>query len=800
MARSKFLFAFVSILFVVCLVLTPQRAFCETPLNETEADVLFGSIVPPRWATYRPEIVKRLKLTDEQLEKLRAITSEAKKDGEEFRKKFQADHPKALPNDLTLAEILRGQDVDEAIRKKVEAVLTPEQNQTIDDLKLRIYAFEEARNEWAPRKDLEITEEQKKKLRDVKSGYHQNPAESAAKVLTKEQMERLRKEAFGPVSPPPLDFSFVGRSMTTVRLPFAYYDFSGSFFFMNSDFDESQKEQVKKLLGGNLDFVQRDYKNRLTKEWETYSEEQKESQKKIVGKELKNDDENTKADKATAEWRQLDTTERAKRRAVIRSQRERERREWREELEKQPIIQFQCDLEKKFRAILTPKQLAEYEERIWRDIEKNTLVDEPLLAYVGASDEQIDSIENAFLEEIIEEAVTRLNVGEKVVQILKKEQSAKLLAEILQTNGAYSLKEQTNSSGDYSSLSLPGYDVLQRKSMQDYLKLSDAEVIQLMNLQNRWSNVDSPKIIAIVKPLPDSQYFEEGCRLMQIAVRDVRRRVAKILKPEQFDSLNAQQFGKDVSLMLLSKETVSKLDLSEEQHNRIREIEGMVEIYQKRQEAECGNKMLAVFQPLQKENVLKALRDSSQYRSYMSRKVSLGDGVGDVEIPMPVERPDLSNWQVQATLKLSKDQLKEIQKLLGGHEDILDALNADLRSLPLDEQKKQRDVGDDEERAKRPLDRKLTEYCDRLETVLTPEQKKTYEGLLFVKGFRWLRNAEDLKLSDSQESALKEISHNVESIKQDIDRDKCESIMATLTTEQKKILYDQIDVPMMIAR
>ena len=277
----------------------------------------------------------------------------------------------------------------------------------------------EVLSEPAIRKNLGVTADQERKLQPILQELDQLCREGgkftdkAMAVLTPEQRARLRKEAMGPEGPVDscsMTFVVKGESKETkIPLPHPYPDLSDADVQKQLGFSAEQTKRVRAILGDCPTL-----RDLLMREAARFTPAEREAQaayycfyprNKSIGPNL------------------LATPARRK---ELWEKQAADRRAWRAERDKQPLVKRCAELSKKFEAVLTPEQAAKYREMAYTAAEF-AAIDDPLTwSKIGASGEQSTAVLDIYTESITKSVKFACTATKKTLAILDRSQREKL--------------------------------------------------------------------------------------------------------------------------------------------------------------------------------------------------------------------------------------------------------------------------------------------------------------------------------------------------------------------------------------
>jgi Spy/CpxP family protein refolding chaperone len=375
----------------------------------------------------QPDVMKKLKITAEQKEKLQEIQSEYWG----AKMKYFIQENKNLPeNEMQKAWVKWQSEKHKDIKTQVEAILTPQQKQTLKQLDLSSWVFSIF---YYPEslKGSGLTVEQKQKLdvirEEARRWTRQNnqvKIEESLAVLSSAQRAELQEEAFGPVAPAvetdrftPTDF---GREIGEIWVPdlFPYLDISQEQVQKELGLTKDQKNQVGEIMGGSSDMTKK-----FMKQFNELSPNEQKRQKSV------NSDTFTmySDDKVPVESNIKDTIEEAKKRQAEYLERLKNQRiKQKAEIDKIPLMKIRAEIIKQFEAVLTPDQLKKYKDGAFMNIAKYALDDPVLLSKIEAGYQQqinLSQISNQYTENFLQ---YQRETGIKMMEVLTPEQIEKI--------------------------------------------------------------------------------------------------------------------------------------------------------------------------------------------------------------------------------------------------------------------------------------------------------------------------------------------------------------------------------------
>jgi Spy/CpxP family protein refolding chaperone len=269
------------------------------------------------------------------------------------------------------------------VQKQIEQILTPQQRQTYKDLQLSV-------NTWCalvgPTEDakLDLTEAQSKQLRSLRDEYwgkmkhkFREDDDRILAVLTPQQRAKLREVAIGPLG---IDYE----AIMTVCVegnddPILIYDLAPYPDFSKEDVQKElkltamQQAQVQELLGDSSTVTEKLLRDLLK-----------------LSPDERNARQNTEVQRVgrISDWPGLSAEELAKKRVELEEQEKKYRRTLWSERQGQPLMQMTVALRKQFEAILTPEQLAAYQDMFVQKVIQMVANDFIIRRQIGVTKEQ----------------------------------------------------------------------------------------------------------------------------------------------------------------------------------------------------------------------------------------------------------------------------------------------------------------------------------------------------------------------------------------------------------------------------
>ncbi len=389
-------------------------------------------IILPGYELYlRPPVLKALAVTDRQQERLRKVALDYKSAEAQRRREFVEKLGNGTLSSKELTSSLSAWKREERQRreKQMAEILTPRQMQAIRERKAcgdALRALSGPKND-ARLKSLQLSAEQSDQLRAM-SEEHRRQAQRMARefankqwaILTSRQRAELREAVtryLGICCYATLTIAVEGE-LDPIRICSLtpYDDFSEEDVQKELRLTTAQKNQVRDILGNGAIVTE----NLLRDLLRLSPAERKERQENIhfldAGHRIA--------------WGGLSAEERRKQQEK-REKGEKEDRlaRW-AELESQPLMQMSIALRKRFEAILTPEQLATYQDMAVRSPVLSALNDSIILHHIGATREQEAELRRMNREQFDERMQFGCDWGQKMLDVLTPTQREKLRAPI----------------------------------------------------------------------------------------------------------------------------------------------------------------------------------------------------------------------------------------------------------------------------------------------------------------------------------------------------------------------------------
>lgn len=376
----------------------------------------------------QPAVLSELELTAEQKQKLHAINDKYYSDQAKFI--IEATQVKKLPPDkLAAAQAQWFQNHSgKEIQKQVEEVLTTAQVQLLKELTLREDAYFRLSDPNRVKK-LALAKEQKDALHllhqegdDWLHRNHQATIDKTLSVLTPQQRSRLREEALGPLGPG----DDLGQYFVHVKgeaNPICVYslepypDFTQPRVRKQLNLTAAQEQQVRDILGGSANLAER-----LAREVEKLSPEAR--------KKLPRSGFDSKGAAIPTGGNQCLYGGSPDGLAKIKEKMIEERKKLRAGFAEQPTMRPSIELRKQFEAILTPQQLALYQDLAVRNFAANAATDQVMLKMVGASEQQEAEVARFFRDSVAKELQFYREMGQKLLKVLTPAQQGAFRAEV----------------------------------------------------------------------------------------------------------------------------------------------------------------------------------------------------------------------------------------------------------------------------------------------------------------------------------------------------------------------------------
>jgi beta-lactamase regulating signal transducer with metallopeptidase domain len=409
----------------------------STSVGSAEVESADDSIQPPVYRLHLiadPAVRKELNVTADQVRKLLAIREKSDADDAKFRKPFDEamKNTKKLPP-AELAKLARKLANERArwmmvnikeVRKEAEEVLTPGQLAVLKEEMFRELAYSRiAEAPYSRNKGLDalkLTREQNdavhslgKEANDWFRQYHQAIGDKTLAILTREQKARLSEEALGPLGPnDPLESLAVRikgeKEPYQVYSLYPYPDFTQASVRKELGLNAAQEQQVWDILGESSNLAER-----FARDLEKLSPDERKKLRESNGNRISN------------VWAYIDDPSSPEESAKKMIE---ERKKARVGFAEQPDMKPALALRKQFEAVLTPEQLARYQELAVRNFAAGALYG-TLLPMIGASKEQQAEIERFSHDRAAEGLRLSRELGRRLLTILTPSQQAALRAE-----------------------------------------------------------------------------------------------------------------------------------------------------------------------------------------------------------------------------------------------------------------------------------------------------------------------------------------------------------------------------------
>jgi beta-lactamase regulating signal transducer with metallopeptidase domain/Leucine-rich repeat (LRR) protein len=359
-------------------------------------------------------VLAKLNLTAEQEAKMFELST-----------KYSADmmdhYRRARSKDASQDEQKRAYDQwlreeQEVTKNRVKEILGPEQVAVLGGL----IAAEAAFNRLAVpeyRKNFDFTNEQSDRLRALDNEASnrniqrfERTTERLLANLSPEQRIRMREVGLGPLSHgeyETISVSVEGLSdplQVITLLP--YPDLGDEKTQKQLQLTEEQREQVRKILAGSSNATEKLVREQL----------------KLPLEELKRMRETPlriPPGRASASNKREEP-------AAIRERVANERKERWAEFQKHPLVKMSIELRKQFEALLTPEQLAAYQDMAVHTVAAGVLYDAIVWEKMGASAEQQAALRQITEESLASFAQFKLEMGAKLLDVLTPAQQEKL--------------------------------------------------------------------------------------------------------------------------------------------------------------------------------------------------------------------------------------------------------------------------------------------------------------------------------------------------------------------------------------
>lgn len=384
-------------------------------------------------------VLKELNLTADQEQKLHEISAKYCADMGAF-----SQERKDLPQEEVAKEahhMLRKQR--KPIRKQIEAVLTPQQAETLKTISLSEAAFYRLRiPEFAKKYDLTADQQSKLSAIGEEAGRRTqllNATDKALAVLTPEQRLQLREQVFATSrfdNSAQRSVCVQGKESVLVPLLCPYPDLSDQSVQRKLNLDATQQNRVREILGESSSvtevFVRSLGKEPLLKNGKLRIEEGTftkvaSGSVNVAGGESQEPSPEDKSEsesaarKAEAQLVDMLRKEQATRQA---------------ELAKQPLMQLKVRILEQFESVLTPDQLAAYKDMVVRDAADTALRDPVMLSDIAVSDEQKAALQQIFDNSMVAYGRLSRELGAKILDILTPSQKEQL-GEEFDRDGVY---------------------------------------------------------------------------------------------------------------------------------------------------------------------------------------------------------------------------------------------------------------------------------------------------------------------------------------------------------------------------
>jgi Zn-dependent protease with chaperone function len=395
------------------LTITSTRVYIANGPSDGDEGIVLPLCSQELQLLMEPPVLKDLKLTTEQTQKLRAI---AKKHIDDLKKRPAEKGP--APS----AQWYRQER--KQIQAEAERILTPEQVKLLKDLSIRNLAWMRIPDSqgWAR---LGLTEEQQKAMRSLgqemqswteKTTREMN--ERALGSLTAQQRLRLREEALGPLGPQD------GLQMVPIRVAggadlllyylWPYPDFAGPPLREQLGLSPAQQQQVRDILGGSTTLAEA-----LAREVGKLPPEERKklppgSQSSVFNCACSSGFCGESPEQVAKFWDDLVKARRNERAGFA----------------EQPVMKPAVRLRKRFEALLTPKQLELYRDQAAANFATNVTSDQVLLRMIGASEKQAADIERLLTDHGRRLRQFRREMAGKLFGLLTPAQQASLRADV----------------------------------------------------------------------------------------------------------------------------------------------------------------------------------------------------------------------------------------------------------------------------------------------------------------------------------------------------------------------------------
>lgn len=706
-------------------------AVAPSDAADDRADDSFLFLVPRYQTRLEPALEKQLKLTADQKKRLEDISRQ-------FyfvdMQKFYQEHKNA-PRHEALAAFSRwerGRHM--AVRKQVDAILTPRQKRTLRDL-----AFPEAaesrlqdRTNW---ERLRLTKDQEDGLLllEGEADRRYNSRATADKllaVLTPQQRRQLRDGPLGSGGRTLSTTTEVGDDggLVDIPTPFPYPDISDEAVQNQLKLDATQRSRLREILGDSPNltalFLRASKPDRSSKEGRTGGLVLTGLDEPMVEGDLS-------LNRAAVAAKKLSPEERARLRAETikelteKMDRELERQD--AELARQPLMRLKDDLLKRFESLLTSEQLAAYKDLAVRNMAEMMLCDPKVLAKIAASDQQKAELRR-ILESEPEPAQVCREMGEKMLKLLTPQQREELRRQIDNEMSGRSLGEQANAAapaeskaekkaapaaakptpepppdadmvvmgGSHSTaaggddeegpkdiISLPEYPLLMQRPVVKQLNITADQRKKLLDIAARFrSDTTELSKEAERKKLSREELSKLFARRQPEMFADVRKRAQEVLTPAQSQTLKELSLRGFAATRLLFPDAAAKLDLTRQQQEELHSTAKECHDRDMKLVRKIVEKMVAVFDPQQQSQLREAAIGPLGPNQGAYNLITLKGESNPTRIPFVFPYPDFSQKEVRKQLGLGPEQEKRVQDIMGGDSTLTDKLVREAQKIP----------------------------------------------------------------------------------------------------------------------
>jgi beta-lactamase regulating signal transducer with metallopeptidase domain/Leucine-rich repeat (LRR) protein len=349
-------------------------------------------------------VLAKLKLTAEQEATMFELPTKYNAD---MMRYIRGASKNASLDEQTRAYLQWQREEKTVIQKRLQEILGPEQIAVLDGCIAAQFAFDRL---MVPeyRKNFDFTSEQSDRLLAL-DGESENrnkqksekTTEKLLAVLSPEQRFQLREVGLGPLSHgehETISVSVEGLSdplRVITLLP--YPDLSDEKTQNELQLTAEQREQVRKILAGSSNATEKLVREQL----------------KLSPEERKKLHEEPKRGGRGGNRARSPQDAAAAREAVAK-----DRLELWTEFQEQPLVRMSNELRKQFEAILTPEQLAAYQDMAVRTVAEGVLYDALVWNKLNASEEQQAALRRIIEESLAGFALCKLEIGAKLLEVL----------------------------------------------------------------------------------------------------------------------------------------------------------------------------------------------------------------------------------------------------------------------------------------------------------------------------------------------------------------------------------------------